>query len=139
MPATNLLNEFIRQNKSIAWVKDEYGGTAGIITLEDIMEEIFGEIQDEYDEDEFTETYDEANDEYEFSARLEIDYLNEKYNFDIPAGDYETLSGYIIAMNEDIPDAGEVLFIGNFRFTITEVSNTTVVTVKLKVVEATGG
>lgn len=135
MPATNLLNVFIKENKSIAWVKDEFGGTAGIITLEDIMEEIFGEIQDEFDNDDFIEKYDEDAEEYEFSARLEIDYLNDKYDFKIPPGDYETLSGYIIARNEDIPDEGEVIYIDDFQFTITEVSNTTIKSVKVKLLD----
>ncbi|QQS29438.1 MAG: HlyC/CorC family transporter [Sphingobacteriales bacterium] len=135
MPATNLLNLFIKENKSIALVKDEFGGTAGIITLEDIMEEIFGEIHDEFDNDDFVEAFLEDADEYLLSARLEIDYLNDKYGFKIPPGDYETLSGYIIARNEDIPDEGEVLYIDEFRFTISEVSNTTVKTVRMKLIE----
>ncbi|OWY22136.1 HlyC/CorC family transporter [Sphingobacteriales bacterium UPWRP_1] len=135
MPATDLLNVFIKENKSIAWVKDEFGGTAGIVTLEDIMEEIFGEIQDEYDDDEFVEKYNPETGEYEFSARLEIDYLNEKYQLNLPEGDYETLSGYIITRHEDIPDAGEVIYIDDYAFTITEVSNTTVKSVKMKVTE----
>ncbi|OWY23663.1 HlyC/CorC family transporter [Sphingobacteriales bacterium UPWRP_1] len=135
MPATDLLNVFIKENKSIAWVKDEFGGTAGIVTLEDIMEEIFGEIQDEYDDDEFVEKYNPETNEYEFSARLEIDYLNEKYQLNLPEGDYETLSGYIITRHEDIPDAGEVIYIDDYAFTITEVTNTTVKSVKMKVLE----
>ena len=115
--ANDLLIEFIEQRKSIAVVLDEFGGTAGIITLEDIMEEIFGEINDEHDEVENDEQQlDEHN--YIFSARLEIDYLNDKYNWSIPTGDYDTLGGYIIDKNQDIPVEGNLIDIPPFTFTI---------------------
>src|SRR6187402_3310535 len=93
MSATDLINKFTRERKSIAWVVDEFGGTAGIITMEDVLEEIFGEIHDEYDSEEFVEKQISEN-EYIFSGRLELDYLIEKYNLDFPESEYETLSGY---------------------------------------------
>ena len=92
MSATDLINKFTRERKSIAWVVDEFGGTAGIITMEDVLEEIFGEIQDEYDVEEFVEKQI-AEHEYIFSGRLELDYINEKYGFDFPVDETETLSG----------------------------------------------
>ncbi len=102
MSATDLINKFSKERKSIAWVVDEFGGTAGIVTMEDLLEEIFGEIRDEYDTEEFEEKKI-AEDEFLFSGRLELDYLNEKYNFELPADEAETLSGYIIAEHEKIP------------------------------------
>ena len=89
MSATDLINKFTRERKSIAWVVDEFGGTAGIITMEDVLEEIFGEIQDEYDVEEFVEKQIAEN-EYIFSGRLELDYINEKYGFDFPVDETET-------------------------------------------------
>src|SRR5439155_16125855 len=93
MSATDLINKFIHDRKSIAWVVDEFGGTAGIITMEDVLEELFGEIEDEYDIEEFIEKQIAEN-EYIFSGRLELDYLEEKYNLVFPEHEYETLSGY---------------------------------------------
>jgi putative hemolysin len=95
MHIQKLLNEFIKENKSIAWVVNEYGGTAGVITLEDILEEIFGEIDDEYDKDELVGNQLSKN-EFILSGRLEIDRINEEYDLDLPEGDYDTLSGFII-------------------------------------------
>ena len=83
MSATDLISKFTRERKSIAWVVDEFGGTAGIITMEDVLEELFGEIQDEYDTEEFVEKQIAEN-EYIFSGRLELDYLEEKYGFEFP-------------------------------------------------------
>jgi CBS domain containing-hemolysin-like protein len=91
MSVTGLMSKFSKERKSIAWVVDEFGGTAGIITMEDLLEEIFGDIRDEYDTEEFVEKQI-ATDEYIFSGRLEIDYLNEKYGFDFPDNESETLS-----------------------------------------------
>ncbi len=122
MHANKLLKNLIQQRKSIAVVLDEFGGTAGIITIEDIMEEIFGEIDDEYDVEDMIEKQTGLN-EYIFSARLEIDYLNEKYKLNLPESEeYETLGGLILNHNESIPVKGEDLHIGNLKFTVLQVS-----------------
>ncbi len=134
MPAKELLNLFTKKNKVIAWVVDEFGGTAGIITMEDLLEEIFGEINDEHDEEDLTEKQIDEND-FVFAGRLEIDYLNEKYNLEIPEGDYETLSGYILANHNDIPEMNEEIYIDDFKFEIVAVSDTRIETVKLKVLK----
>ncbi|MBI1306763.1 MAG: DUF21 domain-containing protein [Bacteroidetes bacterium] len=117
-PANEMLNEFTQKRKSIAVVVDEFGGTAGIVTTEDIIEEIFGEIEDEHDDnDDIVEK--KINDfEFEFSTSLEVDYLNEKYGFKIPEGEYETLGGFIISSYESIPESGETLEIEPFTFRI---------------------
>lgn len=125
-----LMNEFIKEQKSIAWVVNEYGGTAGIITLEDIIEEIFGEIDDEYDKDELVDNQLSKN-EFILSGRLEIEHLNEAYHLGIPEGDYDTLSGFIIANHETIPCKDEVIDIGKYTFRIMDVSETKIETVKL--------
>lgn len=120
--ANEMLNEFSKSQKSIALVVDEYGGTAGIITVEDIMEEIFGEIEDEHD-DIAAENESVTEDMvYSFAAKLEVDYLNEKYNLKIPEGDYETLGGFVLANLEDIPKAGEIFVIDNYEIRILEAS-----------------
>lgn len=134
MGARILLNHFTKEHKSIAWVVDEFGGTAGIVTLEDILEEIFGEINDEHDSEDFIERQI-ADDEYIFSGRLEIDYLNEKYALDLPEGDYETLSGFIVNNHEDIPDMDELIIIERFQFKIISVSDTRINTVKLRLLK----
>jgi putative hemolysin len=132
MSATDLINKFSKERKSIAWVVDEFGGTAGIVTMEDVLEEIFGEIHDEYDEEEFVEKQ-LADDEFILSGRLELDYLNEKYHIDFPASDSETLSGYIINEHETIPKQKETIIINNFKFDILTVSDTRIEMVKMKV------
>lgn len=134
MPIQKLLNTFIKEGKSIAWVVNEYGGTAGIITLEDILEEIFGEIDDEYDKDEYIENQLSQN-EYILSGRLEIDYLNDKYDLQIPEGEYETLSGFITSIHESIPQKDEILEIGNYQLKIIDVSDTKIETVKLSILK----
>ena len=131
MGATDLINKFTREHKSIAWVVDEFGGTAGIITMEDVLEEIFGEIQDEYDVEEFVEKQ-LAENEYIFSGRLELDYLNEKYGFDFPKEETETLSGFIINYHETIPRQKERIIIADFEFEIMNVSDTRIEMVKIK-------
>ena len=134
MSARDLLHTFIKESKNIAWVIDEHGGTAGIITLEDLMEEIFGEIKDEHDEEENIERVLD-NDTYILSGALEIDYLNEKYNFNIPEGEYETLAGYIIAHTEDIPDMNEEIEIDSYLIKILAAENRRIITVQFKVLE----
>lgn len=134
MTANKILTTFIQQHKSIALVVDEFGGTSGIVTMEDIIEEIFGEIDDEYDKDGKTEKQISEN-EFVFSGRHEIDYLNEKYMIDLPeSDDYETLAGLIIHYNEDIPSIGEEIQIGNFAFIILQATKTRIEQVQLKIV-----
>ncbi|HEY2722366.1 MAG TPA: hemolysin family protein [Chitinophagaceae bacterium] len=131
MSAADLISKFTRERKSVAWVVDEFGGTAGIITMEDVLEEIFGEIEDEYDADEFIEKQ-LSETEYIFSGRLEVDYLNKKYDFDLPVTESETLSGYVINYHETIPRQKERIIIGDYEFDIINVSDTRIETVKLK-------
>lgn len=134
MSATDLINKFSKDRKSIAWVVDEFGGTAGIVTMEDLLEEIFGEIRDEYDTEEFEEKK-LAEDEYLFSGRLELDYLNEKYNFELPADEAETLSGYIISEHEKIPRIKERIILGDYEFEIMSVGDTRIEMVRMKVLK----
>jgi CBS domain containing-hemolysin-like protein len=132
MSAADLINRFAKERKSIAWVVDEFGGTAGIVTMEDLLEEIFGEIKDEYDTEEFEEKQ-LAEGEYILSGRLELDYLREKYEFDFPQDESETLSGYIINEHETIPTPKERIIIGSYQFDILDVSDTRIELVKMKV------
>lgn len=132
MGATDLINKFTKDRKSIAWVVDEFGGTAGIVTMEDVLEEIFGEIKDEYDVEEFVEKQI-AEDEYLFSGRLEIDYINEKYGLEFSVSESETLSGFIIGKHESIPGQKERIIIDHYEFEIITVSDTRIEMVKLKV------
>ncbi len=134
MSATDLITRFSKERKSIAWVVDEFGGTSGIITMEDLLEEIFGEIKDEYDVEEFVEKQ-LAEKEYIFSGRLELDYLNEKYGFDLPVNESETLSGFIITQHESIPQQRERIILDNFEFEVLNVSDTRIETVKMKVLQ----
>ena len=124
MPVNQALKVLTKQRKSIAVVIDEYGGTAGIVTLEDIVEELFGEIEDEHDSiAHFEKKHDE--DTYEFSARLEVDYLNQTYDLGLPENEfYETLGGMIVFHTEDIPDKGAVIKIDAFSITVVKVSST---------------
>src|SRR5690625_446172 len=124
MLAKDALNILMKKRKSIAAVVDEYGGTAGIMTVEDIIEELFGDIEDEHDSVELTEERIKAN-HYKFSARLEVDYLNETYNWDLPENDaYETLGGMLLHHTEEIPKKGKTMHLGGFGFKILKVSNT---------------
>ncbi len=132
MNAADLINLFSKKRKSIAWVVDEFGGTAGIVTMEDVLEEIFGEINDEYDEQEFLEKQLSAN-EYIFSGRLELDYLYEKYGIDFAADSAETLSGYLIHKHEAIPKVREVIHLSHFDAEILMVSDTRIEKVKLTI------
>lgn len=131
MSATDLISKFTKERKSIAWVVDEFGGTAGIITMEDLLEEIFGEIRDEYDTDRFVEKQISEN-EYIFSGRLKLDYLTEKYDFDFGLSESETLSGYIVHHHEMIPRVKERIIVGNYEFDIINVSDTRIEMVKMK-------
>lgn len=133
MPAHRLLSQFLQENKKIAVVVDEFGGTSGIVTIEDIIEEIFGEIEDEFDKSKLIEQKITEN-EFVFSARIEIDYINEKYTLNIPISDeYETLAGFIIKYYEDIPTKDTQIDIENFNITILSVSDNRIEKVKLKI------
>jgi CBS domain containing-hemolysin-like protein len=136
MSATDLMNKFSLERKSIAWVIDEFGGTAGIVTMEDILEEIFGEIEDEYDVAEEFVDKQIASNEYIFSGRIELDFIAEKYGLHF-SGDEgaETLSGYIIQNNESIPKQKDRIIVGNYEFDILSVSDTRIETVKIKVLK----
>jgi len=133
MMINDILNDLTKKQKSVAIVIDEYGGTSGLITIEDIIEELFGDIEDEHDSIELLEK--KINDrEFEFSARLEVDYINEMYNLTLPEGDaYETLGGLIVDATENIPQKDEIIEIDSFQFTILEVSSSKIEQVYLKV------
>ncbi len=129
----DVLNILIKKRKSIAVVIDEYGGTSGMMTVEDIVEELFGEIEDEHDSAVLIEEKI-GDDHFKFSARLEVDYLNEVYKIEIPEGEnYETLSGFIVNHTEEIPQQGEVISIEDFEIKILETSNTKIELVELKI------
>jgi CBS domain containing-hemolysin-like protein len=133
MLASEAMSIFIHEHKSIALVVDEFGGTSGIVTMEDILEEILGEIEDEYDNDEFLEKQVSQN-EYLLSGRLEIDYINEKYKLNIPVSDeYETLAGYILHHHESIPALEEKILIAPYVFYIQQASENRIEKVRLKV------
>ena len=131
--ADRLLKHFIQHRQGVAAVVDEFGGTAGIVTMEDVVEEIFGEIDDEYDVEEEMEKVMDDN-TFVFSARLEIDYLNDTYKFDLPVSDdYETLAGMVLHYCESIPEPGQVLEIGNYRIRILKASDTKLDEVELQI------
>lgn len=123
-----------KKRKSIAVVIDEYGGTSGMMTVEDIIEELFGEIEDEHDSVALTE--EKISDTtFNLSARLEVDYLNETYKLNLPESDaYETLGGLIVNHTEDIPKLGQTIRIDDFKFKITAVSSTKIDEVYLKII-----
>jgi CBS domain containing-hemolysin-like protein len=132
MSAMDLINKFNKERKSIAWVVDEFGGTSGIITMEDVLEEIFGDIKDEYDTEEFVEKQ-LAENEYICSGRLELHYLNNQYGFVFPENETETLSGYIIDHHERIPALKERIILNRYEFDILSVSDTRIEMVKMKI------
>lgn len=131
MRIQDLLARFIKDRINIACVVDEFGSVTGIITLEDILEELFGEIEDEHDQEDYIEVRVSAN-EYIFSGRLEIDYLNEKYtDLSFPKGDYHTLSGYLVMTTAAIPEPGAELVLDGYRFVLEVVSDTRIETVRV--------
>lgn len=131
----DVLNVLIKKRKSIAVVLDEYGGTSGIMTVEDIVEELFGEIEDEHDTDHMIEEVLE-DDAFKFSARLDVDYINETYKINLPESEnYETLGGLIVNHTEQIPEKNEVVIIDAFHFVVLEVSNTKIDLVELKLLK----
>ncbi|MEO6288291.1 MAG: hemolysin family protein [Ginsengibacter sp.] len=134
MSATDLINKFSKERKSIAWVVDEFGGTAGIVTMEDLLEEIFGDIKDEYDiTEEFVDKQISTN-EFLFSGRLELDYVADKYQLKFRNDEESgTLSGYIINQHESIPKQKDRIIIDDYQFDVLSVSETRIETVKLKV------
>jgi putative hemolysin len=135
MMINDVLNSLMKKRKSIAVVVDEYGGTSGMITVEDVVEELFGEIEDEHDVQELTDQIISEK-EFKFSARLEIDYLNEEYNLNIPKEEaYETLGGFIIDHTENIPEKGEVLVILDYEITILGVSSSKIEEIHLKILD----
>lgn len=139
VPETMLIKDVLgiltKKRKSIAVVLDEYGGTSGIITVEDIVEELFGEIEDEHDTVELLEERIDEN-TFKLSARLEVDYINETYKLSLPEDEnYETIGGLIVNYTEEIPAKNEEVIIDNFQFIITEVSNTKIDLVHLKILD----
>ena len=135
MMINNVLNILMKKRKSVAVVVDEYGGTSGMITVEDIVEELFGEIEDEHDSQEFLE--EKINETtFNFSARLEVDYLNDEYGLSIPKSEaYETLGGFIIEHTESIPEENEILDLEGFKIKILNTSGAKIDVVSLKVTD----
>ena len=136
LPINEVLNRLTRKRKSLAVVLDEYGGTSGIITVEDIVEELFGEIEDEHDQVDHYELKI-SDTEFEFSARLEVDYLNTTYGFSFPEEEfYETLGGLIVHLTEEIPQQDDVFSLDQYEFKILEVSSTKIERIHLRVKES---
>lgn len=133
MQASKLLSKFIKQHKSIAVVVDEFGGTAGIVTIEDILEEITGEIEDEHDKDDSIEKQVKEN-EYLFSAKLELDYINEKYNLELPVdSSYDTIAGLVLSKYESMPEPNTIIEFNDFKIRIIKVSKTRIELVLLTI------
>ena len=131
MPAKELMELFSKQSGNIAIVVDEYGGTSGVITLEDVIEEIFGDIVDEHDKEDLLEQKI-SDSEFIFSARLDIDYINEAYNLQLPDSDeYETLGGLIINTTESIPESGDEVKLEKYTLIIDQVSDRKIEVVKV--------
>ena len=131
MRVQDLLSQFINNGTNIATVVDEYGSIAGIITMEDILEEIFGEIEDEHDKDAYLEVRI-SDIEFLLSGRLEVDYLNEKYDvLNFPEGDYQSLSGYVVMTTEDIPNQGDIIALDGYKFILEEVSDTKIEVIRV--------
>ena len=135
MNVQDLMLKFIKEGTSIACVVDEFGGTAGLITLEDILEEIFGEIEDEHDDDGYIEEVISEK-EYRFSGRLELDHLNEKYeNLNFPEGEFHTLSGYIVMTAQTIPEQGDELILDGYKYIFEVVSDTKIETLRVIIMD----
>jgi CBS domain containing-hemolysin-like protein len=129
MPADDVLKRFIQRKRHLAIVVDEFGGTSGILTMEDIMEQLIGDIEDEHDNEELIEEELEQG-RWRFSARLEVEELNEKYNLDMPEqDDYETVGGLLLHHAEDIPDAGFSLKFEHCTITVEQVGSSKIQTV----------
>ncbi|MEJ6737264.1 MAG: hemolysin family protein [Flavobacteriales bacterium] len=132
MLANEVLKKSLKERRSIAIVVDEFGGTSGILTIEDIIEEIFGEIEDEHDKEDLVEIQLDEN-TFKFSARIEMDYINEKYKLDLPISEeYETLGGYVISIQESIPEKDEVIEAGSTTFTINAVSGNKIESITMR-------
>ena len=130
MRVKDAMDVFIKNRMSIACIVDEFGGISGIVTTEDLVEEIFGEIDDEHDIEDLIDIQI-SDEEFLFSGRMEIDQLNDKYNFDLPEGEYQTLSGYIVMTSGDIPEQNSEIILGNYRFVLEHVSNTKIETIRM--------
>jgi CBS domain containing-hemolysin-like protein len=130
------MNLLTKKRKSVAVVLDEYGGTSGIITMEDIVEELFGEIEDEHDSVESLIESQLDKSTYLFSTRLDVEYLNEEYKLNIPESDsYSTLGGFIVDFSKEIPQKGSQINIGNFQFLIEEATNKKIELVKMTILD----
>ena len=135
MPASDLMLRFLEERRSLALVVDEFGGTSGLVSVEDVVEQIFGEIQDEYDSTEdWTERKMDDN-TYMLSARHEVDYLNEKYDWQLPEGDYDTLAGMLIHVHGDLPDVNDVITMSPYSFQVISMQDTRIELVKLTIEE----
>ncbi|KAA6433989.1 HlyC/CorC family transporter [Dyadobacter flavalbus] len=135
MPASDLMLRFLEERRSLALVVDEFGGTSGLVSVEDVVEQIFGEIQDEYDS---TEDWTERkldDESYIFSARHELDYLNEKYGWELPEGDYDTLAGMLIHFYGDLPDVNDTVSIPPYMFQVVSMQDTRIELVRLTIEE----
>lgn len=133
MPARDLMLRFLEERRSIALVVDEFGGTSGLVSVEDVVEQIFGEIQDEYDTTEDWTERQLDDHTYMLSARHELDYLNEKYGWELPEGDYDTIAGMLIHFYGDLPDENEVVEMPPYSFQIVSVQDTRIELVKLTI------
>jgi CBS domain containing-hemolysin-like protein len=134
MFAMELLNQFIESNKGVALVVDEFGGTSGMLTIEDVTEEIVGEIVDEHDVEEQTDVRLSKN-TFKLFARLDVEMVNKKYNLELPeSDDYETIAGLILNYQEDIPAKNDVITVNEFKFTIINVNENVIQEVQLEVV-----
>ena len=130
MRVKDAMDVFIKNRMSIAFIVDEFGSISGIVTTEDLVEEIFGEIDDEHDVEDLID-FQLSEDEYLFSGRMEIDQLNDKYDLNLPEGEYQTLSGYLVMTSGDIPEQDSEIVLGNYRFVLEQVSNTKIETIRV--------